>query len=101
MVCGHGVLYGLRIEGITFVGLELQGHTDGSSVRNIFEGSFTEEGTGAGKDIFEGGFKFAASEARKKFNSTESAFQREEYRSASPSTQEHQKFEGKLKHRVK
>ena len=36
---------------------------------NIFEGSFNEEGTGAGKvAIFEGGFKFAASEARKKFD---------------------------------
>ena len=67
-------------------------------MRNIFEGSFTEEGTGAGKDIFEGGFKFAASEARKKSDSTASAVQREEYRSASPSTQEYQTLEGKLKH---
>ena len=42
-------------------------------MRNIFEVSFTEEGTGSGKDIFEVGFKFAASEARKKFGSTASA----------------------------
>ena len=56
---------------------------------------------GVGKDIFEGAFKFAASEARKKFDSTASAVQREEDRSTSPSTQEHQKLEGKLKHRVK
>ena len=41
--------------------------------KEIFEGSFNEEGTGAGKAaIFEGGFKFAASEARKKFNRTAS-----------------------------
>ena len=38
---------------------------DGYSVRNIFEDSCTEEGTGAGKAIFEGGLKFAVSEARK------------------------------------
>ena len=42
-------------------------------MRNIVEGSFTEEITGVGKDIFEGGFKFAASEARKKFDRTASA----------------------------
>ena len=40
---------------------------------NIFEDSFTEEVTGAGKDIFEGGFKFASSEAGKKSNRTSSA----------------------------
>ena len=40
---------------------------------NIFEGSFTEEGTRAVKDIFEGGFKFEASETRKKFNNITSA----------------------------
>ena len=38
--------------------LGTQGQPNGSSVRNIFEGSFNEEGTGSGKDIFEGGFKF-------------------------------------------
>ena len=37
---------------------------------NIFEVSFTEEGTGAGKYIFEGGFKFVASEARTEFDIT-------------------------------
>ena len=44
-------------------------------MRNIFEGSFNEEGTRSGKAIFEGGFKFEASEARKKFNSTYSVDQ--------------------------
>ena len=44
--------------------LSLQGRYDGYSVRNMFEVSFTEEETGSGKFIFEGGFKFAASEAR-------------------------------------
>ena len=81
--------------------LGLQGHLDGSSVRNMFEYSCTEEGTGAVKDIFEGGFKSAASEARKKFDIITSALHKEEERSASPSTQEHQKLEGKLKHRLK
>ena len=33
-----------------------------------FEDSLTEEVTGAGKDIFEKGFKFVASEARYKFD---------------------------------
>ena len=31
--------------------------------------------TVSGKTIFEGGFQFVASEARKKFNSTDSAYQ--------------------------
>ena len=70
-------------------------------MRNIFEDSYTEEIMGVGKAIFEGAFKFAASEARKKFYSTASAVQREEDWSASPSTQEHQKLEGKLKPSVK
>ena len=34
-------------------------------MRNIFKGSFTEDGTGSGNDIFEAGFRFLASEARK------------------------------------
>ena len=51
---------------------------DGSSEKNIFGNPCTEEGTGAGKDIFEGGFKFAASKARNNFNSTDSAVQRDE-----------------------
>ena len=46
----------------------MQGQSDGSSVRNISEVSFAEELTGAGKAIFEGGFKDSASEARKKFD---------------------------------
>ena len=86
VVCGLGGLSGLRRGDGTFGRLGLQGQPDGSSVGNIFEGSFTGEGTGSGKAIFEGGFKFAASEARKKFDST-----------ASPSTQEYQKLECKLK----
>ena len=36
-------------------------------------GSFTEDGTGSGQAIFEEGFNFSASEARKKFDSTASA----------------------------
>ena len=49
----------------------MKGHTGGSSVRNIFEGSFNEVGKVAGNDIFEGVFKFEASDSRKKFNSTD------------------------------
>ena len=48
---------------------------DGSSVRNIFEGSFNEGVMGSGKTIFEGGFRFASSAERKKFNSTASSDQ--------------------------
>ena len=73
MVYERGGLSGLRREGRTFGGLGLQGYPDGYSVRNVFEGSFTEDGTGSGKSFFEGGFKFAASESRKKFDSTASA----------------------------
>ena len=73
MVCGRGRISGLRREGRTLGGLGLQAQPDGSSVSNILEGSLTEDGIGAGKAIFEGGFKFAAFEARKKFNSTASA----------------------------
>ena len=72
MVCGRGGLSGIHRGGITFVGLGLQGQPDVSSVSNIFEGSFTEYETGGGKDIFEGGFNFSASESRKKFDSTAS-----------------------------
>ena len=75
MVCGQGGRFGLLRGGITFDGLGLQGHLGGSSVRNIFKGSFTEYGTGAGRAVFEGGFKFAASEKRNKFYSTASADQ--------------------------
>ena len=67
-------------------------------MRNVFEGSFTEEGTGAGTAIFEGLFKYASSEARKKLDRTDSAVHIEEDQSASPSTQYYQKLEGKLKH---
>ena len=48
----------------------MKGKPDGYSVINILEVSFTGEGKVAGKDIFEGGFKFEASESRKKFDST-------------------------------
>ena len=51
----------------------MQGHPDGSSVSNVFERSFIEELTGSGNDIFEGGLKFLASEAREKFNITASS----------------------------
>ena len=53
----------------------------------IFEGLFTEEGIGAGKAIFEGGFKFTAYEAQNNFDAKYSAVRIEEYQSASPSTQ--------------
>ena len=72
MLCGQGSLSGLRRGGRTFGGLGLQGQPDGSPVRNIFEYSCTEEGMGTGKDIFEGAFKFFASEAREKFEITDS-----------------------------
>ena len=39
---------------------------------NIFEGSFTEEGTGAGNAIFEGVFKYTASGSRKNFDKIDS-----------------------------
>ena len=84
-----------------FWGLRLQGQNDGSLVRNIFEDSCTEEGTVVVKASFEVLFKFAASEARKKFYSIDSSFQREEYRSEYPSNQEYQRLEVKMKHRVK
>ena len=61
-------------------------------MRNIFEESCTEEGTGSGKAIFEGGFNFESSEASQKFDITASAVHREEDRSASPPTQKHQKI---------
>ena len=46
-------------------------------MRNIFEDSFTEEVTEAGKAIFEGGFKFVASKARNKVDITASSYQEE------------------------
>ena len=64
MVCVGGGLSGLRRGGRTFDRMGLQGQPDGYSVRNMFEGSFTEEGTGAAKYIFDRGFNFAASEER-------------------------------------
>ena len=57
-----------------FGGLGLEGQPYGSSVRNISEGSFTEEGTVLVNYIFEGGFKLTASEERKKFDSIASEF---------------------------
>ena len=53
VVCGQGYLYGIHMGRKMFCGLGLQVQPDGSSVRNIFEGSLTEEVTGEGKDIFE------------------------------------------------
>ena len=52
VVCGQGGIPGIRRGGRMFDGLGIQFHPDESSVRNIFEGSFTEEGTVAGKYIF-------------------------------------------------
>ena len=60
-----------------FVGLGLQGQLGGYSVRNIFEDSFTEEVMVTIKAVFEGGFTFVASEARKKLDRTASAVQRD------------------------
>ena len=84
MVCVGGGISGLRKGGITFGGLGLKVRPDEYSVRNVFEVSFAEEGSG--KAIFEGGFNFSASEARKKFYSTASEVQRVEDRSAYSST---------------
>ena len=43
-------------------------------------------------------FEFSAYDTGKNFDSTDSEVQREDDWSTSPSTQEHQKLEGKLKH---
>ena len=51
----------------------MQGHPDRYSVKNILEYYINGEVMLAGKDIFERGFKFAVSEARKNFDSTYSA----------------------------
>ena len=73
MVCGRGGIYGLQRGVRTFGGLGLQGCPDESLVSNIFESSFTEDGTVPRNAIFEVEFNFAVSEARKKFYSTASA----------------------------
>ena len=73
MLCGRGGLSGICRGGIPFGGLGLQGQPNVSSVRNIFEVSSTEEVTGAGNAIFEGGFKFSASATRENFHSTASS----------------------------
>ena len=57
-----------------FGGLGLQGQPDGYSVINMFEGSFIEEVTGAGKAFFEEGFKFSTPEERNKFDGKASAY---------------------------
>ena len=77
VICEQGGLSGICRGGRTFGGLGLQVQPDGSSVSNIFEGLFTEEGTGSGKAIFKGGFKFSASETTEKFDSTYSIDQGE------------------------
>ena len=87
MVCGREGLSGICIGGRTFGWLGIQGQTDGSSVRNIYEALFNEEGMRAGKAVFEGVFNFAASEYNDNFDSTDSSFQIEEERSALPYTQ--------------
>ena len=100
MVYGQGGLSGLSRGVRIFCALGLQGQPDGSSVRNIFEGSFTEEQTGSGKATFKIGYKFSVSEARNNFDRIDSSVQREEDRSSSPSTQEYQKLDSKLKHNL-
>ena len=46
-------------------------------MRNIVEAIFSEEGTEAGNDFFEGGFNFSASEARNEFYRADSSDWRE------------------------
>ena len=75
MVRVQGGISGLRIGGRTFFVLGLKDQLDGSSVRDIFEVSFTEDVKGAEKDIFEGLFRFSASVSRKMFDSTASEYQ--------------------------
>ena len=87
MVCGGGGLSELYRGRRTFGELGLQSRSDLSSVRNCFEGSFTDEITVSGRTMFEGGCKSAASEARKKFKSTASEFQIEEDHYEYPSTE--------------
>ena len=53
MVCGQGGVSELRRRGRTFGGLGLRDQPDGSSVKNIFKVSLTEEVSGAGKAMFE------------------------------------------------
>ena len=74
----------------------MQGKPDVYSVSNIFKGSCTEYKIISVKDIFGGGFKFASSEARNKFDIRYSELYREEDWYEYPPTQEHQKSEGKL-----
>ena len=76
VVCERGGLSVIYRGGIPFGGLGLQGRPDGSSVRNIFEGSFTEEGMGSGNDIFERKLIFSASEARNNTKRTDLGDQR-------------------------
>ena len=56
-----------------FGGLGMQGRPNLYSVSHFFEGSFNEDGTGSVKAVFKVGFKFSASEERKKFDITASA----------------------------
>ena len=101
VVYGVGGLSGICRRGRKFCGLGIQGQPGGYSVRNMFEVPFTEEGKGAGQAIFDEGFKFSASDSRKKFDSTASAVHIEEDQSTYPPTHQNKKLEGKLKHRVK
>ena len=52
MICGGGGLSELLRGGRMFGGLGMQFQPDGYSVRNVFEDSLTEEGTGSGKAVF-------------------------------------------------
>ena len=58
MVCGVGDLSGIRRGCRTFGGLGMQGYYNGSSVKNIFEDSCIEEGTGVGRLYSKGGSIF-------------------------------------------
>ena len=73
MLCGRGGFSEIHRGGRKFGRFGLQCQPGRSSVRNIFEGSFTEEGKRAGDNFFERGFKLEASETRNKLYSTYSA----------------------------
>ena len=59
VICGRGGLSGLHRGWRLFGGLGLQDQSDGYSVRNVIEVSFTEEVTATGKYIVEGGFMYS------------------------------------------
>ena len=92
MVCGQGGISGLLRLCRTFVRLGLQGQYYGSSVSNFFNIHALNSEREQESISLNCGFKFVSYEARNRFDRIDSEFQREEYRSASPSTQEHQNW---------